>query len=41
MRAGLTLAPATADVIAGLLQQGDYDIDLACCRPGRDVLSPS
>lgn len=40
MRAGLTLAPATAEVVAGMLQGREYDIDLSCCRPGRDVTLP-
>lgn len=34
-RTGLTLAPATAEAIAAMLGDRSYDIDLACCRPGR------
>lgn len=34
-RAGLTLAPATAEAIAATVQHRTYDIDLTCCRPGR------
>ena len=34
-RSGLTLAPATAEVVAAALQNKPYDLDLNCCRPGR------
>lgn len=34
-RSGLTLAPATADVVAAVVQDRPYDLDLACCLPGR------
>ena len=34
-RAGLTLAPATADVVAAFVQEKPYDLDLSRCAPGR------
>jgi glycine oxidase len=34
-RSGLILAPVTAEIVAGLIQSRDYDIDLSACRPGR------
>ncbi len=34
-RAGLALAPATAEAVAAIVQNRPYDIDLACCQPGR------
>ncbi len=36
-RAGLTLAPATADAVAAIVQNRTYDLDLRCCLPGRAV----
>jgi glycine oxidase len=34
-RSGLGLAPATAEVVASLIHNRPYDLDLACCKPGR------
>ena len=34
-RSGLTLAPATAEVVAAMIQGRPYELDLACCLPGR------
>jgi glycine oxidase len=34
-RAGLTLAPATAEVVWHAVNQRPFDIDLTCCLPGR------
>ncbi len=34
-RSGLSLAPATAEVVASLVLGRAYDLNLACCRPGR------
>lgn len=34
-RSGLSLAPATADVVAAMISGRPYDLDLSCCRPGR------
>lgn len=34
-RAGLTLAQVTADVVAVLCADREYDLDLSCCAPGR------
>ena len=34
-RSGLTLAPATAEVVAALISERDFEIDLSICRPGR------
>jgi len=34
-RTGLTMAPVTAEVVAAIIQDKPYDIDLTCCRPGR------
>ncbi|MEK6676095.1 MAG: FAD-dependent oxidoreductase, partial [Planctomycetota bacterium] len=36
-RAGVTLAPATAEVIAAMLLGQGYSIDLSCCQPGRNL----
>lgn len=35
LRAGLTLAPAIADVLAAMVQGAPLDVDLSCCKPGR------
>lgn len=35
-RAGLTLAPVTAEYVAAILSGRGYDLDLACCTPGRN-----
>lgn len=35
-RSGLTLAPVTAEAIAVMIDGRDYEIDLSCCRPGRN-----
>jgi len=40
-RTGLTLAPVTAEVVAAIIQNRPYDIDLTCCRPGRCGLPPT
>lgn len=34
-RTGLTLAPVTAEVVAALLEDRAFDLDLSCCLPGR------
>ncbi len=34
-RTGLSLAPATAEVVASMILERAYDLDLTCCLPGR------
>ncbi len=34
-RTGLSLAPATAQVVASMILERSYDLDLTCCLPGR------
>jgi glycine oxidase len=36
-RSGLSLAPATAEVVAAIITGRAYDLDLSCCRPGRSA----
>ncbi len=40
-RTGLTLAPATAEIVAAMIQNRSYDVDLTCCRPGRSGRPPT
>ncbi len=36
-RSGLSLAPATAEVVAAIIAGRAYDLDLCCCLPGRSL----
>lgn len=36
-RTGLMLAPTTAEIISTMIQNQQYDIDLTCCLPGREI----
>lgn len=36
-RTGLMLAPTTAEIICTMIQNQEYDIDLTCCLPGREI----
>lgn len=36
-RAGLILAPATAEYIASIVEGGRFDVDLSSCAPGRAI----
>jgi glycine oxidase len=40
-RSGLSLAPATAEVVAATVLGRSYDLDLSCCRPGRPMRQPA
>ena len=40
-RTGLTLAPVTAEVVAAIIHEKSYDIDMTCCQPGRCGLLPT